>query len=440
MILLGGLTTLHGPILGALAYTALGEVAQMVTERQLLVEGLVVLLVVIALPKGLSGITLPRCAPPRPAPARSRRGSRRRGRAPMAEARPARPAGARHPRAHPQLRRAGGRARRLHLAAPGRAARCHRPERRRQDHARQHALGRDQADRRAASSSMGREVAGEPAWRMTGLGVGRSFQRTNIFATLTVLENVRLAVQAVEYVAAAPPAATLHAKRGLIERAERALHRVGLAEAARASPAPSRTASSASSRSPWRWPASPRCCCWTSRWPAWGPRKSQRLTALLKGLAREHAVLLIEHDMDFVFAVADWMTVMAEGTVLARGQARGDPRQHRRAGRLSRGPCVMPAPAPDAPLLEGRELDTYYGQSHVLRGVSLAHRRRRDHRPDGPQRHGQDHADPHARRPGAAAPRLRAARRRGRDTARRPSPSPGAASPTCRRGAASSLP
>jgi branched-chain amino acid transport system permease protein len=66
MILLGGLTTLHGPILGALAYTALGEVAQIVTERKLLVEGLLVLLVVIALPKGLSGIALPRL--PRRAP------------------------------------------------------------------------------------------------------------------------------------------------------------------------------------------------------------------------------------------------------------------------------------------------------------------------------------------------------------------------------------
>jgi branched-chain amino acid transport system permease protein len=59
MILLGGLTTLHGPIVGALAYTALGEVSQIVTERKLLVEGLVVLLVVIVLPKGLSGVALP---------------------------------------------------------------------------------------------------------------------------------------------------------------------------------------------------------------------------------------------------------------------------------------------------------------------------------------------------------------------------------------------
>ena len=51
-----------------------------------------------------------------------------------------------------------------------------------------------------------------------------------------------------------------------------------------------------------------------------GPEESERMTALLKGLAREHAVLLIEHDMDFVFAVADWMTVMAEGAVLAEGR------------------------------------------------------------------------------------------------------------------------
>jgi branched-chain amino acid transport system permease protein len=73
MILLGGLTTLHGPIIGALAFTGLGEIAQIVTERKLLVEGLVVLFVVLALPKGLSGgISLPgwvkRSAKPEPAP------------------------------------------------------------------------------------------------------------------------------------------------------------------------------------------------------------------------------------------------------------------------------------------------------------------------------------------------------------------------------------
>jgi branched-chain amino acid transport system permease protein len=82
MILLGGLTTLSGPIIGALAYTAIGEVAQLITERKLLVEGLVILLVVLCLPKGLIGGLSgalsaiaaprwpPRWLPRRPPPAR----------------------------------------------------------------------------------------------------------------------------------------------------------------------------------------------------------------------------------------------------------------------------------------------------------------------------------------------------------------------------------
>ncbi|HRK18026.1 MAG TPA: branched-chain amino acid ABC transporter permease [Hyphomicrobiaceae bacterium] len=56
MILLGGLGTLHGPIIGAIAYLGLTEVAQLVTERKLLVEGLVILAAVLILPKGLSGL------------------------------------------------------------------------------------------------------------------------------------------------------------------------------------------------------------------------------------------------------------------------------------------------------------------------------------------------------------------------------------------------
>jgi branched-chain amino acid transport system permease protein len=71
MILLGGLGTLHGPILGALAFTGLGEASQLLTERKLLVEGLVILLVVLLLPKGLSGLfSGPRRRPVSPGAAR----------------------------------------------------------------------------------------------------------------------------------------------------------------------------------------------------------------------------------------------------------------------------------------------------------------------------------------------------------------------------------
>jgi branched-chain amino acid transport system permease protein len=56
MILLGGIGALHGPVIGAFAYIGLNEVASIVTERQRLMEGLVILAVVLVLPRGIAGI------------------------------------------------------------------------------------------------------------------------------------------------------------------------------------------------------------------------------------------------------------------------------------------------------------------------------------------------------------------------------------------------
>jgi branched-chain amino acid transport system ATP-binding protein len=50
-----------------------------------------------------------------------------------------------------------------------------------------------------------------------------------------------------------------------------------------------------------------------------GAEESERLADLLRRLARDHAVLLVEHDMDVVFAVADRLTVMVDGAVIASG-------------------------------------------------------------------------------------------------------------------------
>ena len=63
IILLGGIGSLAGAVVGAFAFYGLGEVAQLVTERKLLVEGFVILVVVILLRDGLTGIRVPATAP-----------------------------------------------------------------------------------------------------------------------------------------------------------------------------------------------------------------------------------------------------------------------------------------------------------------------------------------------------------------------------------------
>jgi len=50
-----------------------------------------------------------------------------------------------------------------------------------------------------------------------------------------------------------------------------------------------------------------------------GPEETQRVVSLLRDLVRDHTIILIEHDMDAVFAVADTLTVLAQGKLLAQG-------------------------------------------------------------------------------------------------------------------------
>jgi branched-chain amino acid transport system ATP-binding protein len=164
----------------------------------------------------------------------------------------------------------------------------------------------------------GRDVAGEPVWRMAHLGIGRSFQRTNIFTSLSVGENVRLAVQALS--AGLNP--LRHAERApeLAARARMSLQRVGLGDRAERQAGTLSHGEQRQLEIAMALAGNAKLLLLDEPLAGMGVEESAAMVALLRSLAREHAVLLIEHDMDVVFKVADWMTVMAEGAVLADGK------------------------------------------------------------------------------------------------------------------------
>lgn len=165
----------------------------------------------------------------------------------------------------------------------------------------------------------GRDITGTPASRMPHLGVARSFQRTNIFKTLSVLENVRLAVQALKPMGRALLRAPGRAT-DLIDTARGALARVGLAGQ---EGAVSGTLSHGAQRQleiAMTLAGDPKVILLDEPLAGMGQEEGERMAALLKSLAAERALLLIEHDMDFVFAVADRMTVLVDGAVLASGR------------------------------------------------------------------------------------------------------------------------
>ena len=161
----------------------------------------------------------------------------------------------------------------------------------------------------------GRDISGWPAWKRGKAGVGRTFQRTNVMRDMTVLENTRLAAQARSPIGLLGSASN----PGLIQSAFAALHRTGLGEmsgtiASTLSHGQARLLEIAMALA-----GAPVVLLLDEPLAGLGPEETAPVATLLRDLARDHAVLLVEHDMDVVFAVADVITVMVDGRVLASG-------------------------------------------------------------------------------------------------------------------------
>ncbi len=163
---------------------------------------------------------------------------------------------------------------------------------------------------------LGRDITAWSQPRRAQLGLGRSYQRNTIYPSFTVLENCRLAAQA----RTPRPWAVWEAAN----RCERSL-RAGREAAARTGLSdeldrPAGLLSHGQKRQleiAMCLATAPQVLLLDEPLAGMGAEETDRMLGLLDELRAGHAILLVEHDMDAVFRVADRITVMVNGAVIA---------------------------------------------------------------------------------------------------------------------------
>ena len=164
----------------------------------------------------------------------------------------------------------------------------------------------------------GQAIARMPMHRRVRRGLVRSFQITSIFQRLSVLDNIALAVQACagEGMGFWRPA---RADRARYEQAADVAGRVGLAghlyhEAGSLSHGEQRQLELGLALA-----LRPKLLLLDEPMAGMGPDESERMVQLLAGLRGQTTMLLVEHDMDAVFRLADRISVLVSGRVIASG-------------------------------------------------------------------------------------------------------------------------
>ena len=162
-------------------------------------------------------------------------------------------------------------------------------------------------------------------------GVARSYQVSSVFQDFTARENVELALQAMDRHSFRffRPAAR---NAGRVERAEVLLDQVGLGEEASVSTQRLSHGQTRQLEIAMAMASDPQVLLLDEPMAGMAPDEAGRLAELVRGLAEAVAVLLVEHDMDVVFSVADRISVLHQGSLIASGDPddiRADPDVHR---------------------------------------------------------------------------------------------------------------
>ena len=164
----------------------------------------------------------------------------------------------------------------------------------------------------------GRNITSVPAYKRAGLGITRSFQITSLLSAMSVIENIALAVQArnkhsFRFIRAA------HKIDYLREQALQALEKVGLAHRQNDNTSELSHGEHRQMEIALALATNARLMLLDEPMAGLGPTESEKMIEILKGLKSTHTILLIEHDMDAVFALADRISVLVYGKIIATG-------------------------------------------------------------------------------------------------------------------------
>ena len=173
----------------------------------------------------------------------------------------------------------------------------------------------------------GRDVTGRPAHARAAMGLGRTFQITNLFGPLTVEDNMLLAVQALspsKYGMLRP----LRRDRGVLDRARTLLEPAGLWEKRDTEVHVLSYGEQRQLEVLLALAGRPRLLLLDEPAAGLSPGERREMARFIKGLDPNLTLLLIEHDMDVAFEVVDAITVLHFGCVVAHGTkeaVRADP-------------------------------------------------------------------------------------------------------------------
>ncbi|MBK9082851.1 MAG: ATP-binding cassette domain-containing protein [Rhizobiales bacterium] len=227
----------------------------------------------------------------------------------------------------------------------------------------------------------GRDIGGLSPEAVTAAGVGRSFQITNLFPALSVEENIRLAVQA-RHPQRLSVWRNADAMPGVAAETAELMRWTGLAGAEQAEAGSLSYGGQRLLDMGLALATRPRILLLDEPLAGLAAAERGRVGDLIKTLSRDIPVLLVEHDIDRVFQIADHVTVMNDGAVLVDGtveDARSSPKVQEvyigsGAHAIADKPRETAAGAGVLLKLEG--VNTFYGKSHILNDVSFEVRER----------------------------------------------------------------